>query len=149
MNLNDVNKSEYSKRKRKKIIGRGNGSGQGGTSGKGTKGQKARSGYSKRLRFEGGQMPFTRRFPKRGFHNIFKKQFALVNVGDLNDFADGDVIDVEKLKSAGFVNKVGDGVKILGDGELSKNLTVRAHRFSRSAISKIEAAGGKAEVINV
>jgi len=148
MNLNDVNKSEYSERKRKKAVGRGNASGRGGTSGKGAKGQKARSGYSRRLRFEGGQMPFTRRFPKRGFTNIFKKQFALVNVGDLNDFADGDVIDVEKLKSAGLVKKLGDGVKILGDGELSKNLTVKAHRFSRSAVSKIEGAGGKAEVIN-
>jgi large subunit ribosomal protein L15 len=93
-------------------------------------------------------MPFTRRFPKRGFTNIFKKHFALVNVGDLNAFADGDVIDVEKLKGAGLVKKVGDGVKILGDGELSKNLTVKARIFSKSAVSKIEAAGGKAEIVN-
>jgi large subunit ribosomal protein L15 len=147
MNLSDVNRAG-SKRKRGRRLGRGNASGVGGTAGRGTKGQKARSGFKRRLYFEGGQMPFTRRFPKRGFTNIFKKHFALVNVGDLNDFSDGDVIDPEKLKTAGLVKKVEDGVKILGDGELSRKLTVRAHRFSASAVSKIEGAGGKTEVIN-
>ena len=149
MKLNDVNKSVYVKRKHKKIIGRGNGSGQGATAGRGMKGQKSRSGYSGKLYFEGGQMPFTRRFPKRGFTNIFKKEFALVNIADLNKFADGDVIDVEKMKGAGIVKKIIDGVKVLGEGELKKKLTVKAHCFSKSAISKIEAAGGTAEVANV
>ena len=148
MRLNDVNKTEYSKRKRKKIVGRGNGSGQGCTAGKGMKGQKARSGYVARLRFEGGQMPITRRFPKRGFTNIFKKQFELVNVGALNEFPDGDVVDMQRLKDCGIVKKTLARIKILGNGKLTKKLTVKAHKFSASAASKIKAAGGEVEVID-
>jgi len=148
MRLNDVNKAEYSKRKRKKTVGRGNGSGKGCTAGRGTKGQKARSGYVTRFRFEGGQMPITRRFPKRGFTNIFKKQFELVNVGTLNGFPDGDVVDVQRLKDCGIIKMKLVGVKILGNGKLTKKLTVRAHKFSASAISKIREAGGEVEVVD-
>jgi len=128
MNLNEVNKSEYSRRKHRRIVGRGNGSGRGTTAGRGTKGQKSRSGYKLRLQFEGGQMPITRRFPKRGFTNIFKKHYSLVNVGRLNDFPDGDVVDVERMKDAGLVKKIVDGVKILGGGEITRQLTVKAHK---------------------
>ena len=130
-----------------KRIGRGHGSGNGKTAGKGHKGQNARSGGGVRIGFEGGQMPLARRIPKRGFNNIFATKYAIVNVSDLNKFKDGTVVDTELLVASGLVKKVYDGVKILGNGELSAKLTVKAAKFSQSAIEKIEKAGGKAEVM--
>lgn len=130
-----------------KRIGRGHGSGNGKTAGKGHKGQNARSGGGVRIGFEGGQMPLTRRIPKRGFNNIFAAKYAIVNVSDLNAFRDGTVIDTELLIASGLVKKAYDGIKVLGNGELTANLTVKAAKFSQSAIEKIEKAGGKAEVI--
>lgn len=129
-----------------KRIGRGHGSGNGKTAGKGHKGQKARAGHGMRPGFEGGQMPLQRRLPKRGFNNIFATEYVIVNVSDLEVFENGAVVDTEALKSKGLVNKTLDGVKILGNGDLSKKLTVKAAAFSASAKEKIEAAGGKAEV---
>jgi large subunit ribosomal protein L15 len=134
-------------RKAKKRIGRGEGSGHGGTSTKGHKGYKARSGGKRTPGFEGGQMPLQRRLPKRGFKNPSRKQWRVVNLRDLSAFPDGAVVDVESLKSSGLVKKTGSGVKILGEGEVLRPLTVRAHAFSLAAKRKIEAAGGKAEVI--
>jgi large subunit ribosomal protein L15 len=133
--------------KASKRIGRGHGSGQGKTAGKGHKGQKARSGGGVRIGFEGGQMPLARRIPKRGFNNIFAVQYATVNVSDLNKFTEGTVVDTELLVASGLIKKVYDGVKILGDGELNTALTVKAAKFTKSAAEKIEKAGGKAEVI--
>ena len=130
-----------------KRLGRGTGSGLGKTSGKGHKGQLARSGGGKAPGFEGGQMPLTRRVPKRGFTNIFSKKYATVNVERLNIFEDGAVVTVESLIGTGLIKKTLDGVKILGDGELTRNLTVKATKFTDSAKEKIEALGGKAEVI--
>ena len=129
-----------------KRLGRGIGSGLGKTSGKGHKGAKARSGGGKRPGFEGGQMPLYRRIPKKGFTNIYRTEYATVNVGRLEIFDNDTVVTVEKLKEAGLVNKTMDGVKILGNGELTKKLTVEAAKFSDSAKEKIEALGGKAEV---
>ncbi|MFV0400389.1 MAG: 50S ribosomal protein L15 [Oscillospiraceae bacterium] len=129
-------------------VGRGPGSGNGKTSGRGQKGQKSRSGGGVRPGFEGGQMPLQRRVPKRGFNNIFATQYAYVNVRDLEKkFDNGAVVDAEALKTAGLIKKALDGVKILGQGELTKKLTVNAKAFSESAKQKIEQAGGKAEVI--
>lgn len=130
-----------------KRIGRGHGSGNGKTAGKGHKGQKARAGHGMRPGFEGGQMPLQRRLPKRGFNNIFATKYAVVNVQDLNGFEDGAVVDAEALVDAGIITKTLDGVKILGNGELQRKLTVKAAAFSKSAAEKIEAAGGKAEVM--
>jgi large subunit ribosomal protein L15 len=130
-----------------KRIGRGHGSGNGKTAGKGHKGQNARSGGGVRIGFEGGQMPIARRIPKRGFNNIFAKEYAIINVSDLNQFAEDTVVDTELLKAAGLVKKVCDGVKVLGNGELTTKLTVKAAKFSKSAAEKIEKAGGKAEVM--
>ena len=129
-----------------KRLGRGVGSGLGKTSGKGHKGAKARSGGGKRPGFEGGQMPLYRRVPKKGFTNIFRMEYAEVNVGQLEVFNDGVVVNAELLKAAGIVKKTMDGVKILGNGELTKKLTVEAAKFTESAKQKIEAVGGKAEV---
>ena len=129
-----------------KRLGRGVGSGLGKTSGKGHKGAKARSGGGKRPGFEGGQMPLYRRVPKRGFYNVFRTEFATVNVGSLEIFDNGAVVTVDTLKEAGLVKKTMDGVKILGDGELTKKLTVQVDKFTDSAKQKIEALGGKAEV---
>lgn len=126
--------------------GRGHGSGNGKTAGKGHKGQKARSG-AKQPGFEGGQMPLARRVPKRGFANIFATHYATVNVSDLEKFEDGAVVDAQALLDAGILKKALDGVKVLGNGELTKKLTVKASAFSASAKEKIEAAGGKAEVV--
>ena len=130
-------------------VGRGAGSGNGKTAGKGHKGQNARSGGGVRPGFEGGQMPLYRRLPKIGFNNYnFATNYAIVNLTDLcNKFEDGAVVDIEAMINAGLVNKVMDGVKVLGDGDMTKNLTVKAAAFSKSAIAKIEAAGGKAEVM--
>ena len=133
--------------KEAKRIGRGHGSGNGKTAGKGHKGQKARAGRGIRAGFEGGQMPLQRRVPKRGFNNIFATKFAIVNVSDLEVFEAGAVVDTAALQEKGLVNKAYDGVKVLGNGNLSKAVTVKASAFSESAKSKIEAAGGKAEVI--
>ena len=128
-------------------VGRGNGPGCGKTSGRGQKGQWARSGGGVRPGFEGGQMPITRRIPKRGFKNIFAKVYTTINVGDLSAFDEGTVITAELLKDTGFISKVNDGIKILGQGELNKKLTVKAVKFTASAKEKIEAAGGTAEEI--
>ena len=130
-----------------KRVGRGHGSGNGKTAGKGHKGQNARSGGGVRPGFEGGQMPMTRRIPKRGFNNIFATKYSTVNVSDLDMFVDGTVVDAELLAASGLIRKSANGVKILGNGELSKNLTVKAQAFSASAKEKIEKAGGKAEVM--
>ena len=130
-----------------KRIGRGHGSGNGKTAGKGHKGQNARSGGGVRPGFEGGQMPMTRRIPKRGFNNIFATKYSVVNVSDLDQFVDGTVVDADLLKASGLIKKTNDGAKILGNGELTKNLTVKAAAFSASAKEKIEKAGGKAEVM--
>lgn len=131
-----------------KRIGRGHGSGQGKTAGKGHKGQKARSGGSIRPGFEGGQMPLQRRMPKRGFNNIFAKEFATVNVSELEKrFESGAVVDADALIASGAIKNAKDGIKILGNGELSKNITVKAVKFTASAKEKIEKAGGTAEVI--
>ena len=140
-------KSPPGANKRTKRVGRGIGSGHGKTSTRGHKGQKARSGASIRPGFEGGQMPLQRRIPKRGFTNIFKKEYAIVNVKDLNCFENGTTVTVELLISTGLVNKVGAGVKLLGDGELDKKLTVQVHKCSQQAEEKITARGGKFEVI--
>ena len=129
-----------------KRLGRGVGSGLGKTSGKGHKGAKARSGGGKRPGFEGGQMPLYRRVPKKGFTNIFRLEYAEVNVGQLEVFTEGTVVNAELLKAAGIIKKTMDGVKILGNGELTKKLTVEAAKFTESAKEKIEAVGGKAEV---
>ena len=127
--------------------GRGHGSGNGKTAGKGHKGQNARSGGGVRPGFEGGQNPLYRRLPKRGFNNRFSTQYAIINVEDLNKFADGAVVDIYTLLAEGVIRKAYDGLKILGDGEISKKITVKATIFSATAKEKIEAAGGKAEVI--
>lgn len=129
-----------------KRLGRGVGSGLGKTSGKGHKGAKARSGGGKRPGFEGGQMPLYRRVPKKGFTNIFRKEYAIVNVGELEIFDNGAQVTVEALKKVGLVKKTMDGVKILGNGDLTKKLTVEAAKFTETAKQKIEALGGKAEV---
>jgi len=134
-------------KKAPKIIGRGHGSGQGKTAGKGHKGQKARSGGGVRPGFEGGQMPLQRRIPKRGFKNIFAKKVVSVNVSDLEKFGAGSVVDANELVSMGLIRKNFDKIKVLGNGTLTKNLTVKAQMFSKSAIEKIESAGGKAEVV--
>ncbi len=128
--------------------GRGAGSGNGKTAGKGHKGQNARSGGGVRPGFEGGQLPLYRKLPKRGFNNArFGKKYALVNVESLNKFANGDVVDCAALLNAGIINKLFDGVKVLGEGDLTKKLTVKAAVFSASAKEKIEAVGGKTEVV--
>jgi len=140
-------KSPPGANKRVKRVGRGIGSGHGKTSTRGHKGQKARSGSGIRLGFEGGQMPLQRRIPKRGFTNIFRKEYAIVNVKDLNCFEDGTVVTLALLRETGLVNKLFDGVKLLGDGEIDRKLTVQVQKYSRQAEEKIAAKGGKLEVI--
>jgi large subunit ribosomal protein L15 len=146
MKLHELSPEQGSKKEPKRI-GRGHGSGQGKTAGKGHKGQKARSGYSRKIGFEGGQLPLQRRLPKRGFNNIFRKDIAAINLTSLERFEDGATVDVEALQAAGIVKNSFDGVKVLGNGSLTKKLTVKLNAFSESAKAKIEAAGGKAEVI--
>lgn len=146
MKLHELSPAPGARRPRKRV-GRGTGSGTGKTSTRGQKGQKARSGGGVRLGFEGGQMPLARRIPKRGFTNIYATQYATVNVSDLERFDNGTVIDVNELMEAGLVGHPKDGLKILGDGELSKNLTVKAQKFTKGAKAKIEAAGGTAEEV--
>lgn len=146
MELQDLVSVKGSK-KAPKRIGRGHGSGQGKTAGKGHKGQNARSGGGVRPGFEGGQMPLQRRIPKRGFNNIFAKKVISINVGELEKFGENSVIDAGELMNMGLIKRNFDKVKILGDGNLTKSLTVKANMFSKSAIEKIQAVGGKAEVI--
>jgi large subunit ribosomal protein L15 len=146
MRIHELKKPEGST-KAPKRVGRGQGTGQGTTAGRGMNGQNSRSGGGVRLGFEGGQMPLYRRLPKRGFTNKWAKEYAEVNVKDLNKFEDGAVVDIDALLEAGLVGKKLDGVKVLGNGELEKKLTVKAEKFSKSAVEKIEKAGGKAEVI--
>lgn len=142
--LKPADGSKFSSRR----VGRGMSSGAGKTSGRGHKGQKARSGYSKRFGFEGGQMPLQRRIPKRGFNNIFAKQIVTVNVSDLEArFNAGDTVDAAALIESGLIKKEYDGVKILGNGDLTKKLDVKVNAYSKVAKEKIEAAGGKAEVV--
>ena len=147
MKLHELKKNEGATF-RKKIVGRGRGSGLGKTSGRGQKGQNARSGGGVSPVFEGGQLPLYRRLPKRGFSNHdFKTVYAVINVGDLNVFNDGDVVTPALLKEKGIVKKQLDGIKVLGNGTLDKKLTIQVHRFSSSALRKIEESGSKAEVI--
>ena len=146
MKLHEVKSAEGSRRVRNRV-GRGAGSGNGKTSARGQKGQKARSGGSVRPGFEGGQLPLFQRLPKRGFHNHSRKEYAIVNLKQLDAFEDGAVVDIEALVKAGYVNKILDGVKVLGKGEITKKLTVKANKFSESAKNAIEAAGGSVEVI--
>jgi len=147
MKLHELSPAEGSK-KAVKRIGRGAGSGQGKTAGKGHKGAKARSGYSRQAGFEGGQMPLQRRLPKRGFNNIFRTEYAVVNLSSLEErFENGAVVDAESLKACGLIKKELDGVKVLGNGEITNALTVKVAAISESAKAKIEAAGGKAEVL--
>ena len=147
MKLHELSPVEGSTRDVKRV-GRGHGSGNGKTAGKGHKGQNARSGGGVRPGFEGGQMPLARRVPKRGFNNIFAAKCATVNLSDLEKkFEEGATVDAEALKAAGIVKKIENGVKVLGNGEITKNLTVKAAAFSKSAKEKIEKAGGKTEVV--
>jgi large subunit ribosomal protein L15 len=145
MNLSDI-RPPKGQTHAKKRVGRGMGSGHGKTSARGHKGQHAGTGFSQKRGFEGGQMPLHRRLPKRGFTNIFKKQFAIVNLGRLEKLA-GDTFNADSLIAAGVIHKVKDGLKVLGTGQLTRQITVEAHQFSKSAVEKIEKAGGKALVI--
>ena len=146
MKLYELSPAEGSKREAKRI-GRGHGSGNGKTAGKGHKGQKARAGHGMRPGFEGGQMPLQRRVPKRGFNNIFAKDWLSINVGALEVFEDGATVDAAALAEKKIIRKTGLPVKVLGNGKLTKNLTVKLNAFSAAANEKIAAAGGKAEVI--
>lgn len=147
MKLNELERNIGATKKRK-IVGRGRGSGLGKTSGKGHKGQNARSGGGVRAVFEGGQTPLYRRLPKRGFSNYrFKTTYATINVSDLNRFEDGTVVSPALLKEVGLVKNQLDGIKVLGNGELEKKLTVQAHKFSKIAVEKIEKSGSKIEVM--
>ena len=146
MNLADVKAIPFD-RKRKKRVGRGRGSGMGKTSCRGGKGATARSGNETSIQFEGGQTPLFRRLPKRGFNNPFKREYSIVNVKDIERFDNGTHVNPEKLMEVGFIRKILDGVKVLGDGEITKPLTVSAHKFSKVAIEKIKASGGEIKVL--
>jgi large subunit ribosomal protein L15 len=146
--LNNLRTNEGSRKKRKRV-GRGSGSGHGGTSCRGHKGQNARSGGGKGPGFEGGQMPLQRRLPKRGFRNIFKKEYTIVHLDDMNRFEANQEVTPELLKESGIIGKRATLIKVLCDGSLEKPLILKAHKFSEEAIKKIEAGGGKAEVINI
>jgi len=146
MKLHEL-KAAPGSRKAPKRKGRGTATGQGKTAGRGMNGQNSRSGGGVRLGFEGGQMPLYRRIPKRGFTNIWRIEPAIVNVGDLNIFDEGAEVTAEALKEKGLIKKTDSGLKVLGDGKLEKKLTVKANKFSKSAVEMIEQAGGKAEVI--
>ncbi len=147
MELNNL-KPKKGARHAKKRVGRGPGSGHGKTSSRGEKGQKSRSGYSRMLGFEGGQMPLHRRLPKRGFTNIFKKNFTVVNLADLERFDRGATVDEAALRGSGLVKGRSHGIKVLGTGELTKKLTIHAAKFSKTAREKIEAAGGSCQEIS-
>lgn len=145
MNLSELH-PPAGQRHRRKRVGRGFGSGLGKTAGRGEKGQKSRAGYSRRLGFEGGQMPLIRRVPKRGFHNPFRKEFAIINVSRLEEL-EGDQFSPESLQESGVVKALRSGLKVLGDGEISRAVVVSAHKVSKTAREKIEAAGGKVELL--
>ena len=145
MNLSGL-KPPAGQKKARKRIGRGMGSGHGKTSTRGSKGQRAGTGFGQKRGFEGGQMPLHRRLPKRGFTNIFKREWAIVNLGRLEKL-EGDVFSLDRLMELGVVKKPGQGLKVLGSGELTRKITVEAHQFSKSAIEKIQKAGGTAQVI--
>jgi large subunit ribosomal protein L15 len=134
-------------RKVAKRVGRGIGSGNGKTSGRGHKGQKSRSGGGVRRGFEGGQMPLMRRLPKRGFHNLFRKEYTIINIRDLDRFSEGEEVNPQTLKEKGIVKSLRDGIKVLGEGELKKKLTVCAHKFSKAAEEKIRSAAGEIKVL--
>ena len=146
MNLHDLTPAKGSRKSRKRL-GRGPGSGTGKTAGRGEKGQKSRSGYSAKRGFEGGQMPLHRRLPKRGFTNIFRTEFRTVNVDRLNRLEAGSEVTPESLQNVGLLRKGDAPVKILGNGSLNVALTIKAHKFTKAAVQKIEAAGGKVEVL--
>ena len=146
MELHNLQPAPGSNKKNKRV-GRGPGSGYGGTSTRGHKGAKSRSGYSRKIGFEGGQMPLARRVPKRGFNNIFAKPLEIVNLSALNAFADGETVTVQALLDKGILSKCQYGYKVLGNGKVTKKVTVQASAFSASAKEAIEAAGGKAEVM--
>ncbi len=146
MKLHELRPNPGSTKKRKRL-GRGTATGQGKTAGRGQDGQNSRSGGGTRPGFEGGQMPLYRRLPKRGFTNIFATNYSEINIETLNRFEDGAEVSPELLKELGIIKKLNDGLKVLGRGELEKKLTVKAHKFSKTAVEKIEAAGGKVEVI--
>ena len=146
MRINELKPAPGTKRKRKRV-GRGAGSGMGKTATRGQDGQNSRSGGGVRPGFEGGQMPLARRLPKRGFTNIFAKTYSIVNIGDLNRFDDGTEVTAELLKQERLIRKLNDGLKVLGNGEITKKLTVKATKFTKSASEKIVAAGGTAEVV--
>jgi len=145
MNLSSL-KPPAGQTKNRKRVGRGMGSGHGKTSTRGSKGQRAGTGFGQKRGFEGGQMPLHRRLPKRGFTNIFKKEFAIINLIQLEK-AEGDTFTVDSLQKLGLVKKLGEGLKVLGTGTLTKKITVEAHHFSKSALEKIQKAGGTAQVI--
>lgn len=147
MKLHELRPNAGGGSKKTKRLGRGTATGQGKTAGRGQKGQKSRSGGGVRPGFEGGQMPLYRRLPKRGFTNIFAKEYAIVNIDCLNVFEDGTDVTPELLIETGVIKKALDGVKVLGNGELSKKLNIKATKFSKTAVEKIEANGGKVEVI--
>ncbi len=146
MRIHELSPAEGSRKKRKRV-GRGPGSGHGKTSCRGHKGQKSRSGGGPRPGFEGGQMPLQRRLPKRGFNNIFRKHYSIINIEDLSRFAPNSSVDSESLRKAGLVKKERDGIKLLGNGEISHPLVIQVHKVSKTAKEKIEASGGKVEVI--
>lgn len=148
MNLLDLKSYKLPRNKRKKRVGRGRGSGHGKTCCRGAKGAKSRSGSETGLLFEGGQMPLSRKIPKRGFTNIFKKQYNIINIEDLDRFTENETVDIQRLKEMGIVKKTKDGIKILGDGEIKKPLNVIAQKFSKSAIEKIKKAGGGIQLVN-
>ena len=145
MNLSDL-KPPAGQKKGPKRIGRGMGSGRGKTATRGSKGQRSGTGFGQKRGFEGGQMPLHRRLPKRGFTNIFKKQYAIVNLGRLEKL-EGDSFDADRLIELGVIRKLGEGLKVLGAGELTRKITVEAHQFSKSALEKIQKAGGTAQVV--
>jgi large subunit ribosomal protein L15 len=147
MSLHELKPARGAKKKAKRV-GRGPGTGWGKTAGRGSKGARSRSGYSLRRGFEGGQMPLIRRVPKRGFHNKFASRMAIVNLRDLADLPEGTVVTPDLLLSRRRIRRVGEGLKVLGQGDLTKSLVVQAHQFSGSARAKIEAAGGRAEVLS-
>ena len=146
MKLNELKPNKGARRNRKRV-GRGTSSGYGKTAGRGQKGQLARTGGKTRLGFEGGQMPLFRRMPKRGFNNVNRKEYAIINLADLNDFEDGSEVTIDTLKSAGLVKKELDGVKLLANGEVKVKLTVKVNKVSEAAKKAVESAGGTVEVI--
>jgi large subunit ribosomal protein L15 len=146
MKLHELHYTEGARKARKRV-GRGTSSGTGKTAGRGQKGQNSRSGGGKKPGFEGGQTPLFMRLPKRGFTNVNRVEYAIVNLEQLNTFEVGTIVSVQELKEAGIIKKELDGIKVLGNGKLDKALTVQAHKFSKSAVEAIEAAGGKTEVI--